>query len=350
MAIDLSSGLLKNPYLRQMVRRLFTALVLFSVAIGGGVIGFVLIEDYSLTQAFYMTVITLSTVGFTEVKPLSDTGQIFTSILILTNIGLFLYLISSLTSFFVEGDARMLMQNYKITSKINHLEGHTIICGFGRNGEQVYDELAYENQQVVVVEKDDQIVERLREDGVLYIQGDATVESVLEQTNLRQAKALISTLPKDADNVYVALTAREWNPQMTIISRASHDSTESKLYRAGCNYVIMPEKIGGSHMAAIVMKPDTMEFIGLLTKRGKANFFFEEIHFEQLKAEHQTKKIGELEDAYQTDANIIGLKTKEGQFIISPKRNTPLEAGCKLIVLGNSEQLMESQRLWLKGN
>lgn len=337
-----------NPYLRQLFRRLLTALLLFTVAIGGGVIGFVLIEDYSLIEAFYMTVITLSTVGYGEVKPLSEVGKIFVSVLIITNIGLFLYLITSLTSFFLEGDALMLMQNYKITSKINSLQDHIVICGFGRNGEQVYEELVYENQQVVVVETDQRVIEQLRENSVLYIEGDATEEDVLEQVNLRKAKALITTLPKDADNVYVALTAREWNPQLMIISRASQDSTESKLYRAGCNHVIMPEKIGGSHMAAIVMKPDTMEFIGLLTKRGKANFFFEEIRYEQLKEEHRNKNIGELEDAYETDANIIGLKTAHGEFIINPGHDTKLEDGCKLIVLGNSQQLMESQRLWLK--
>lgn len=339
--------LLQRGLIVKLLHRLRVSIGLIGGAMTIGVVGFMVIDDYDFVDAFFMTVITISTVGYGEIQPLSHEGRLFASFLIITNVSVFLYVISSVTTFFLEGDAKQLVLDHRNGSKIRELKGHTVVCGFGRNGRQVTEELKHEFQPFVVIEQLPEELERLRELRYLFIEGDATNEETLAATNLENAKAIITTLPSDANNVYVALTAREMNPDIVIISRASHEHSESKLRRAGCDHVIMPEKIGGSHMAAIVVKPDTMAFIGLITKTGQANFFFEEVMFEDLKPEHQNKTLGALENAYETDANIIGLKTPSGEFIINPGSEYRLQPGSKLIVLGNSEQIRESQRLWL---
>ncbi|MBN8572010.1 MAG: potassium channel family protein, partial [Ignavibacteria bacterium] len=251
-----------------------------------------LIEKYSLVDAFYMTTITITTTGFGEVYPLTSGGKIFTSILCITSIGAALYGITTLTSFLVDGEILKLLKNYNMNKQINGLKNHVIVCGFGRNGKQVCEELVKENRSFIIIECNEERLEYIKEfKNYLFIDGDATNDDILIKANIKDAKALITTLPTDPDNVYVVLTAREMNPTITIVSRASDESSESKLKRAGANNVIMPERIGGTHMATLVTKPDIMEFIALITGQAGVSFSFEEFQHQDIKPEYKNKTI-----------------------------------------------------------
>ncbi len=305
-----------------------------------GIVGFMIIENYSLLDAFFMTVITVATVGYREVKELGDAGKIFTSLLIILSISTFAYAISVITRYVIEGEFQLYFKHYKVNKEIQKLKNHVIVCGYGRNGKQACEQLRSGNEQFVAIESNPEIIESMRLEGdLLFIEGDATVDEVLADAGLERAKALITALPNDAANVFVVLTARDKNPSLKIISRASDDASEHKLKRAGANNVIMPDKIGGTHMAALVTKPDVLEFIDHIT--GRINIRLEEIRFSSLPESMKNKSIRELEIRNKTGANIIGFKTSDGEYVINPPPDTIMLQDAKLFVLGTQEQVLK---------
>lgn len=298
------------------------------------------IENYGLLDAFYMTVITLATVGFQEVHPLSSGGRLFTSFLIIISFGTFAYAISSITKYISDGEFKDYFKNKKVNAAIEKLENHVIICGFGRNGKQAAHVLKKHDTRFVVIEEKKAIVAAINHQYAdLVLEGDATLDEVLLKASVLKAKALITTLPIDADNLFIVLTARTLNPKLTIISRASEDNTDKKLKIAGANNVIMPDKLGGAHMASLVMKPDVMEFVDYITGQGGDNIRLEEITFANLSEEYQNKTIRDLEVRNRSGANIIGFKTAQGDYIINPSADTKIIPDAKLFVLGTSEQI-----------
>ncbi len=322
------------------LRRFYISLSLLIFSLTSGLLGFMMIEGYDLNEAFYMTIITISTVGFQELKPLSEAGRIFTSVLIITNIGIFAYGASSLTSFVIEGDFRNFFKNMKMKNKIDTLSGHTIVCGHGRLGNQVCEELEADGLSFAVIETDNQIVEHvLPQMKRLYIDGDATQDEVLTEAGIMRASTLISTLPKDADNVYVTLTAKGMNNELHIISRASEENAETKLKRAGADAVIMPERIGGSYMAHLVTKPDIVNFLKVLNGQGGQSLVFEEFSSDDLTAEMREHSIGELDIRRKTGANLLAVTQANGDLSINPGAETILHSGMKMIVLGDEKQI-----------
>lgn len=319
--------------------------VLFSVVIG--IAGYIIIEGYTFVEAFYMTMITITTAGYLEVHPLSDSGRIFTSFYLVTNIGIFFYGATTIVGLVIEGEFKNFYKNFNVKKKISELKNHVIVCGYGRNGKQVCMELKDDNHPYMIIEKRVNIVEELKADEKnLFIEGDATEEEVLIDAGIRNAKAIITTLPEDPDNVYVVLTARELNPSITIISRASNESSVNKLKRAGANNVIMPEKIGGAHMAALVMKPDIMEFIAELTGQSSdISLTFEELSLKDISSEYVEGTIRDLDIRNKTGANIIGLRMPDGEFVINPLPETRLNKNTKLIALGDSKQISDMRKL-----
>lgn len=319
--------------------------VLFSVVIG--IAGYIIIEGYTFVEAFYMTMITITTAGYLEVHPLSDSGRIFTSFYLVTNIGIFFYGATTIVGLVIEGEFKNFYKNFNVKKKISELKNHVIVCGYGRNGKQVCMELKDDNHPYMIIEKRVNIVEELKADEKnLFIEGDATEEEVLIDAGIRNAKAIITTLPEDPDNVYVVLTARELNSSITIISRASNESSVNKLKRAGANNVIMPEKIGGAHMAALVMKPDIMEFIAELTGQSSdISLTFEELSLKDISSEYVEGTIRDLDIRNKTGANIIGLRMPDGEFVINPLPETRLNKNTKLIALGDSKQISDMRKL-----
>lgn len=339
-----------TTYIKQgfsQFRKILIILIMIFISIIFGTAGYMIIEGYSLIDAYYMTMITVTTVGFLEVHPLSDAGRIFTTILLVTNIGLFFYGATTIVGLVVEGEFRNLYKNYNVKKKIEELKNHVIVCGYGRNGRQVCLELKDDKHPYLIIESRENIVEELKEQSdILFIEGDATEEAILIEAGIKNAKAIITTLPEDPDNVYVALSARELNPEITIISRASNESSVNKLKRAGANNVIMPEKIGGAHMAALVMKPDIMEFIAELTGQGSdISLTFEELSLKDLSSEFIGRTIRDLDIRNKTGANIIGLRMPDGEFVINPLPETELNQNTKLIALGNSNQIVAMRKL-----
>ncbi|UBM62934.1 potassium channel protein [Candidatus Sulfidibacterium hydrothermale] len=317
--------------------------VIILIAIGTS--GYMFIESYSWLDALYMTIITISTVGFREVYPLSDPGKIFTMFIILSSLGVVAYFISHLTqrlfkaqlSFFFSGNLKNL--------KLKKMENHIIVCGYGRNGKQVVEELTAFDEKVIVVDKDHELVVNNATQAFQVIEGDATEDEVLLKAGIARARALIATLPLDADNLFVVLTARALNPDLNIISRASSESAERKLHMAGVNSVVMPERVGGAHMATLVAHPDVMEFMEHLNIHGHSPVQLMEIACADLPEDLMHKPLKELELRKKTGANIIGYKTAGGEYILNPSPETKLYPHSKIFVLGTREQAEEMRRI-----
>lgn len=325
--------------------KLYVALLLILAMISIGILGYILIEKYTFLEAFYMTIITIATVGFQEVHPLSDVGKIFTAFLIITSFGTFAYAISAITKYVVEGEFNYYYKFYKVNNTISKLNNHVVICGYGRNGKQAATALHMNKQNFVIIEKSEVLAEQIKEQGFLCIQGDCTQDDILNKSGIANAHALITTLPIDADNLFVVLTARSINSKLTIISRASDDNSDKKLKIAGANNVIMPDKIGGAHMASLVIKPDVIEFIDHITGQGGPNINLEEIFFSQLPEQLRNHTIKDLEIRNKSGANIIGYKTADGEYVINPSADTKIIPGAKLFVLGTPDQVAKLREL-----
>jgi voltage-gated potassium channel len=327
--------------------RIYIPFVLIVIIICIGIVGFMIIESFNFLDAFYMTIITVATVGFQEVHPLSEEGRVFTAFLIITSFGTFAYAVTSISQYVIDGEFNQYFKNYKVNAAIEKLENHVIICGFGRNGKQAAHVLKKHNKRFVVIEQKKDIVGAINHQYAdLVIEGDATLDEVLLKAGILKAKALITTLPIDADNLFIVLSARTLNSKLTIISRASEDNTDKKLKIAGANNVIMPDKLGGAHMASLVMKPDVMEFVDFITGQGGDNIRLEEITFDNLPEAFQNKTIRDLEVRNKSGANIIGFKTGKGEYIINPSADTIIIPDAKLFVLGTTDQIAKLKELF----
>lgn len=321
-------------------RKIILSASLLTFILFVGVAGYSLLENMSFLDALYMTVITVATVGYREVTELSDAGKIFTIFLIITSFGIFAYAISSITQFIVEGEFNQFFKNRKKVDQIAKLHNHVIICGFGRNGRQAAQVLKNHHQRFVVIEKDNNITDNITHKyRHLVLNGDASNDETLLKAGIQRARAIITTLPNDADNLFIVLSARHLNPNIYIISRASEENSDTKLKIAGANKVIMPDKVGGAHMGTLVLKPDTVELIEMISSQGLNDVSLEEILFSDLSESLQHKTLKELELRHKCGANIIGFKTPDGQYIINPSPDTPIIPNSKIFVLGTKEQI-----------
>ncbi len=337
------------PYHENFKTVIYGVGALFFIILAGGV-GFAIIEGYSFVDALYMTTITVSTVGFREVYPLSDGGKIFTVLLIIFSFGIFGYVITSITRLVVEGALQQSYKLYQVKKKIVKLEDHIIVCGYGRNGYQACVELKEHGEKFVILEKRDNVVSRILEDpNLLYVQGDASSEEVLDVAQIRKAKALITALPNDADNMFVVLTAREMNPKLKIISRASDFRSDVKLRHAGATNVIMPDRIGGQRMAKLVTQPDVVEFVENILLQKSREVKLTEVECSCITEENETKTIQELNLRKKTGANLMGLKTPEGTYIFNPSPQIKISKEDKLFILGTDDQITHFREI-LKGN
>lgn len=322
--------------------RLWLALGLLVLSFAVGVGGFMLLENYPFVDAFYMTVITASTVGFGEVHPLSDVGRIFVSFYILFNLLVVAYLVSVLTAYIFDGELRHLFRMIRADQEIKSFRDHVIVCGFGRNGFKAYDELRHSGARAVVVEQNQALVTAANEAGhqIPAVFGDATLDSTLRQAGIAHARALITALPKDADNVFVALSARELNPNIIIIARASARSSVSKLISAGASSVVLPDEIGGSHMANLVIRPEVIRFLDMISGLDPNKLRLEELSFNEFKPALRGQSIRELDVRSRTGATIIALRRGQGgELEVSPAADYRTAAGDVLLVLGNEAQI-----------
>ncbi len=317
-------------------------MLLFIVLLG--IAGYIGLEGFRFIDAFYMTIITLTTVGFGEVHPLHTEGKIFTAVLSVMSLAFFAYSISIITTYFVEGQLSYFFRGYK-TKSTRNMENHVIVVGFGRNGQQVIEELYAHNHPFVVIDQNHDVLQHYQGKPIRFIEGDATDDAVLEKAGVRTAMATITTLPNDADNLFVALTARSMNPRLTIVSRASNENSEKKLKVAGVNSIVMPEKVGGAHMAKLIARPDIVEFLEHLSVRGEDPTNLEEIECRELPEEYVNKTINEIGVRKKSGANVVGFKTPEGKYIINPSPDTVVLPDSKIFVLGTREQISNMKHI-----
>jgi voltage-gated potassium channel len=324
---------------RNNLRHAYLTLALLISVIVIGTIGYSML-GFTPSEAIYQTIITMATVGFEEVHQLDNRGMWFTSVLVIVSIGIFFYAVTSFTRYIVEGVFMNTYKDNKVKRKIEKLSDHVVICGYGRNGKQAAIELSQHDEKVVVIEEQAEIVQMLRETpGMLYVEGDATDEEVLKLAHLEHARALITTLPTDADNLFVVLTAKELNPSIKIISRASVDNADAKLKRAGASNVIMPDKLGGQSMAKLVAQPDVVEFIERILLQSMESVVLEEISCNKLASCFEGKSLVELDIRNTSGANIIGMKRKDNSYLINPVPETTLSSSDKLFALGSRTQI-----------
>ncbi|MCF6213200.1 MAG: potassium channel protein [Flavobacteriaceae bacterium] len=308
--------------------------------------GFKIISNDSFIDALYMTVITISTVGFGELHPFNDTEKLFTIFLILTSIGVFGYVISVVSEFIANNRFSEELKLKKVEKQIQKLKGHTIVCGYGRNGRQAVAKLKKYKKACVVIENNEDLLQELQLIKTPYIIGDATNDEILKKAGVEKANSLITVLSSDADNLYIVLSARQFQKDLIIISRASDESSSKKLKIAGADRVIIPNKLGGEHMASLVVTPDLVEFIDNLSIEGHSTTNLEEILVEDLPKEYINCSITQLDLRKKTGCTVIGFKKADGCFVINPDANMQLQPKSKLIVLGQPDQILKLRQIF----
>jgi voltage-gated potassium channel len=309
-----------------------------------GTFGYMYFENWNFLDSFYMTVITVSTVGFKEVGDLSNQGRIFTIVLIFFSFGTIAFALSSITQFIASGEYHLYFKNLKLKKRLNKMENHVVICGFGRVGKQVAYDLIHQKKSVVIIEASKDIIENESIKSMIFIHGDASQDEIISEARVNEADAFICCMPKDADNLYAILAVRELNRNINIITRASNQHAVSKLKSAGANHVIMPDVIGGSHMAALVSTPDMMEFMECIKAEGNDNVNIETISYEELPEAYRDKSILELEAKKLTGVSIIGFKSANGEYFINPDESLRVIENTKLFVIGNAIQIQEFKK------
>ncbi len=330
--------------------RFIVALILVFFSFLIGISGIMYFENVPFWDALYFHVITFSTVGFSELPNFSKTGKIFITFIILFNIVIYTYLVSALLQLISTTNYFEQLNTNRMLKKINELNGHIVICGFGRYGQQVHMQFEHSKKEHVIIDREPGFYEQEEEKfgPLYYVVGDATEDEILIQAGVEKASALISAMPDDADNLYTVLSARQINPKLKIISRSNHARSERKLKLAGANYVLMPEEIGGFFMATLVDKPGSIEFLTYLSREMDDDIDFEEISYDQVKDEYKNKSIANLSFEKNTGARVISYRNSAGKMQVNPTDDNILAPQTSLILLGTHEQMERINKEYLK--
>ena len=309
-----------------------------------GSLGYMLIEGWGFMDSLYMTVITLATVGYGEVQTLSVPGRVFTLILIILGVGYFLYVVGAIIQFLVEGRIRLVLGRRKLDRQINKLEGHYIVCGYGRMGRALTRFLIQRYLDVVVIEQSESRVPTMNEDGVLYLLGAATDENMLMRAGIARARGIMTVVGADADNVFMVLLARELNPDIFIVSRAILNSAKRTLRAAGANKIVSPYDLGARRMAHAILRPTVIEFLELAFADESADIEVEEL---------RVRPNSPLQGLCLIDSNIRGdfdviiitIKKNDGRMVFNPGAETCLEAEDILVVVGLKSNILKLDRM-----
>lgn len=332
-------------------KRIFRILLVLLFIFISGITGYMIIEKWPFLDSLYMTVITLTTVGFMEVQPLSSAGRLFTIFILITGFGVILYGFGVITAFFVEGELMGILRRRKMQKKISKLNKHYIICGYGDMGRCVVDEFIKTNNPFVVIEKNDGEIQMLQEraQDLLYIAGDASSDAILETAGISQAKGLITAFSSDKDNLFVVLTARSLNPDLRIVTRCVEEESERKLRTAGANAVVSAHSIGGMRIASEMLRPTVVSFLDVMLREKDEVFRVEEAVIEKgSKVDNVTLK--EANILNDIGLIIIAIKDSEtGRYIYNPNLDIRLKEKDTLIVLGRVEQA-EKLRKYTESN
>ncbi len=317
---------------------LVRGIILLLLLITLGTAGFAIIEKWKIYDAFYMTIITVSTVGYGEVHPLHPAGRLFASILILMWLGTAFYTTTRLGQWVLEGKLQDIMERRKLMKEIKEMSGHTVLCGFGRIGSIVADGLERAKVSFCVVESNRELEEALQASGYHYFIGDATEESVLGEVGIARAKILLALLPSDADNLYLTIAAKEMNPHITVIARALDDKAEVRLKRGGADKVVSPYKTAGLRVLNAAVKPTIVEFLDFVTYREHLSLGCEEVPVAE-KSTLNGLSIGEAGIRNNFGVIIVAIKKPSGEMIFNPDASERIQAKDILVTIGKEPDL-----------
>jgi voltage-gated potassium channel len=317
-------------------------LAIFIVALG--TVGYIVLEGWNTLDAIYMTVITVATVGYGEVHEISRIGRLFTIFLILLGVGFFLYVVGAVVQFMVEGRIRTVLGRRILNNKIKRLKNHYIVCGYGRIGRVLCKNMGKKPVDLVVIESDQELVPVMEEDGVLYVAGSATDESALLKAGIKHAKGLVAALASDADNVFLILTAKQLNPDLYIMARASQNESVAKLYAAGANKVESPYDIGAASMAQRILRPTVTNFIDLAFAYSREDIQMEEI---PVSASSSLVNVMLKDSGIRQRFNliIIAIKKADDNMVFNPSFETVINAGDTVIAVGEYENLQKLEKI-----
>ena len=338
MGLDFYFGNRYKFHTMTRIQQITLAIIISSVIVIIGIIGYMTIEKWSFIDAAYMTAITLSTVGFSEVNGTSTAGRIFTMFLIFAGVGYFLYLAGVIMQFVVEGEIKSILGRRKLDSTISKLKNHYIVCGYGRIGRILCEQLKANTPNLVVLEKDEGLNATMEKDRVLYLNGDASEEALLIKAGIHKAKHLIAALATDMDNVFLVLTARQLNPGIHIMARAGSSNVKSKLLAAGANRVESPYDIGAVSMGLKLLRPSVSSFLDIALSHKKKSIQIEETSVSE-KAPLANIMLKDSGIRQNFDLIIIAIRKKDGEMIFNPSFDTRMESGDTVIVMGQPENL-----------
>jgi voltage-gated potassium channel len=323
-------------------RRLLWGIIALVVIIIIGTVGYLLIEGWSFIDSLFMTITTITTVGYDEVHPLSDSGRIFSSFLIIGGVGGALYSLTAIVAYIVEGEFGITLGRRQMKNRIAKLKRHFILCGYGRVGQEIARVFAEEGIPFVVIDKDQDSITNAEKGGHLYLLADATSDEVLKEAGIEQARGLVVAVGSDADSTYITLSARQIRPDLFIEARASSSEAEAKLKKAGANRIISPYSIGARRMAMLALRPAVVDFIDTVTyRRGR------ELQMENIAVKEGSSLVGLVveEARHRTKANILAISRKGGKLLANPAAEEIMEVGDILIAMGTREQLVSLEQI-----
>jgi len=330
------------------MRRLRNWLVILGsgvlLVVGGGTLGFIWIEHYSPFDAFYMTLITVSTVGYAEVHPLSFYGRIFNSFLIFFGVTMMLLAVGGMTQVIIELELTQYFGKRRTTKMINKLHDHIIVCGFGRVGRGAAHELQRASVPFLIVDKSEDRVEWAMRDGMLAVLADATDDETLKHAGVLRAKGLIATLQSDADNLFVILSAKALKPTLQVSARVASEQSERKMRLAGADHVFAPYDMTGNRMAQVMIKPHVFQFIDFTTKGMGLDVGIEQFSV-QASSELARKSLAESKIRSDLGVIVLAIRKSDGRMLFNPPAEAEIEAGDYLIVMGEAANLQRLEQL-----
>jgi voltage-gated potassium channel len=318
------------------LQRLIVGVCAFIAIVAIGVVGYAVIEGWSFLDSLYMTVITITTVGFAEVHPLSQAGQIFSIFLIVGGVGGAIYALTGIMGYILEGQFGITMGRRRMKTKIAKLKGHFILCGYGRVGQAIAQVFSEEKTPFIIIDNDEETIASAEEAGYLCLHADATSDETLKEAGIERAHGLVAAVGSDADNTYITLSARGLCPDLFIEARCASNEAKDKLRRAGADRVISPHAIGGRRMAMLALRPAVVDFIDTVTYRPGR-----ELQLENVDVISGSSLVGKtMEEARsRVGITVLAMRKQSGELIANPPGGETIEDGDRLIVIGTKKRL-----------
>jgi voltage-gated potassium channel len=325
-------------------RRLALIAIALTLTLAGGTLGFVLIDHYPVFDAFYMTITTVTTVGYGELHPLSQAGRIFNCFLILFGVITLLLAIGAMTQTVIELELNQFFGKRRIKSMIEKLQGHIILCGYGRVGRGAADELLQAGAKFVVVDRDEDRVENAIKAGMLAVLADASHDRTLQDVGIDRAQGLIATLASDADNLFVILTAKTLNPKLHLSARVAEETSEQKMRRAGADFVFAPYNSTGHRMAQALLKPHVQQFLDFTTQNMGLDAGIEQVRVAD-KSAFADQSLADMQLRRELGVIVLAIRKASGEMLFNPPAEAKILGGDHLIVMGRPDGLRKLEQL-----